>query len=83
MLSALLLRQLQPTRYREVVLTSLHHRNSPGNRPFFLSNTLMEHYPLSSLLDSLPSNQDNTQFRNEGLLGTGEAAPDFPVTQLQ
>ena len=43
MLSALLLRQLQPTRYREVVLTSLHRRNSLGNRPFFLSNTLTEH----------------------------------------
>jgi hypothetical protein len=35
MLSAVLLRRLQPTRYREVVLTSLHHRSSPGNRPSF------------------------------------------------
>jgi hypothetical protein len=45
MLSALLLRQLQPTRYREVVLTSLPRSDSPGNRPFFLSNTVTEHYP--------------------------------------
>jgi hypothetical protein len=50
MLSALLLRELQPTRYREVVLTSF-----PSVA--FLNNTLMEHYPFPSLLDSPPENR--------------------------
>jgi hypothetical protein len=33
--------------------------------------------PSHSPLDSMPANQDNTQFQIDGLLGTGEASTDF------
>ena len=47
-----LIATIEPTRYREVVLTSSPRSNWLDNQPLIGSNTQTEHYPVLGLLDA-------------------------------